>query len=69
MGYGFGYGPPRSPAVLLLRPVVPSPFALPYLSAHWLDGTLVNTSQHQERVIFATKWSSWESLKISMRTE
>ncbi len=42
MGYGFGYGPLRSLAVLLLRPAEPSPFALPYLSAHQLDGALVN---------------------------
>ncbi len=42
MGYGFGYGPLRTPAVLLLRPAVPSPFALPYLSAHQLDVALIN---------------------------
>ncbi len=41
-GHGFGYGPLRSLAVLLPRPADPSPFALPYLSAHRLGGALVN---------------------------
>jgi hypothetical protein len=43
MGYGFGYGPLRSLAVLLLRPAEPSSLALPYLSAHRLGGAFVST--------------------------
>ncbi len=58
-GHGFGYVPLRSLAVLLLRPAEPSLFALPYSLAHRLDGALVHRPQHQERVVFAIKWSAW----------